>query len=99
MQLIVSVGWIQVAQDETRKDADNRSISFGIVEGVPFVLDIHSQIRHEERVAEGIVSTYNQIMTHYFDKGAKQIAYASDNCNLMLKVRSIIVAERRIFGI
>ena len=99
MQFIASVGWIEVAQDETRKDADDKSITFGIVDGASFVLDVHGQIKHEERVAAGIASTYNNIMAPYFDKCAKQSAYASDNCNLLLKVRSIVVAERKTFGI
>ena len=97
--VLSTVGVIQSSQDETKKDADSKLMTFVYAYGVSFVMDIKSQTTADDRCAEGIVSTHNRVVDPILDDGIKFMCYGTDNCNLMLKARSIIVAEQHVFGL
>ena len=94
-----SIGTVQILQDETTKDADQKLMTFVNVRGVSFVYDIKSQRSKQDRCAEGIVDAVDRNVEQLTIGGVKVIAYGSDNCNLMNKVRCIIVAKCCIWGI
>ena len=74
-------------------------MTFVNVRGVSFVYDIKSQRSKQDRCAEGIVDTVDRNVEQLTIGGVKVIAYGSDNCNLMNKVRCIIVAKYCIWRI
>ena len=84
-------------QDETKKDTDDKLMTFIVADGQCFVLDVKSQSSVNDRKAEGIAATHKQVMKPYKDQGCKLWLYITDSCNTMRKTRSIVCAEEKCF--
>ena len=59
------------AQDETRKDAGNESMTFVYAGCVAFVMDIHSRCLAEDRRTESIVTTHDRIIAPFLEDQVK----------------------------
>ena len=74
-------------------------MTFAHAGGSAFAMEVYSQTTFDDRCAAGIVHSHDRVVDHILSqRDGGYLAYMNDNCNLMLKVRSIIISIRKIFA-